>query len=461
MRFKYLTISLLAVVMLLTSNVTAKDLSLNDCIDLALQNRSSIIAARGREDVAKAGKLSALGAFLPRVDASYNYSKGKETNIKTFGATEYDSTIITRYAYGDSAKSFVKYPLNFVEIDAGDQDFGPNKSLTLSANMWLLNIGNFYSLSAAKANAEVAHLDVLNSEQDLIYAVKVSYFAYLASVENVDVQEEAVKRSEEQLKLIQSRYDLGSASLSDVLKQKVQSGNDQLSLLTATNTVVTAEASLAYTIGLDPNKNHTFSKEYSEHTYTGSIDDAISFGLSHEPGLLSAQSGLFASQKGVKQSLAGYLPTVSANASYTKFTGTQAFPTVFDYSSDNLRYGFSINWNLFDGFQTKRSVTTAKINRNNARAQVAETKNFLAREIKTAFFDIEQQKKSKNIAQANVDASTEDLKITQEKYNLGAATILDILNAQVSLKTAQVSYIRADFDLNLAVAKLENAMGKM
>ena len=58
-------------------------------------------------------------------------------------------------------------------------------------------------------------------------------------------------------------------------------------------------------------------------------------------------------------------------------------------------------------------------------------------------------------------AAEEDLKITREKYNLGAATILDLLDAQVSLKTAQVALIQVDFDLNLAVAKLENAMGKV
>ncbi len=49
------------------------------------------------------------------------------------------------------------------------------------------------------------------------------------------------------------------------------------------------------------------------------------------------------------------------------------------------------------------------------------------------------------MSQENVDAATEDLKITQEKYNLGAATILDLLNAQVSLKQAQVSMIQARF----------------
>ncbi len=461
MRLQRLIISFITIVLLLSSSIAAQELTLNDCIKLALNNRASIIAARGREAVAKAGKLSALGAFLPRVDASYNYSKGKETNIKSYRTTEYKDTVYVRTAFDETARDFVKIPQNFVEVSLPDQDIGPNKSLSLSASMWVLNLGNYYSLSEAKVKVDVARLDVLNSEQDLIYSVKVAYFAYLASVENIGVQEEAVKRSEEQLKLIQSRYDLGSAALSDVLKQKVQFGNDQLALLTASNLVVTAEASLAYTIGLDPNEDHKFSKKFEEHSYTGTIDDAISFGLEHEPGYLSVQKNLSASKSAVKSSLSEYLPKISANASYTKFVGTQAFPTVFDYSSNTLRYGFGISWNIFDGFLKERNITSAKINRNNAMAQVVETKNFLSREIKTAYYDIVQQKKSKNIAQANVEASTEDLKITQEKYKLGAATILDILNAQVSLKTAHVSLIKADFDLNLAVARLENAMGKM
>ncbi len=431
MRFKRLIISFVTVVLFSSSNIAAKDLTLNDCIELALQNRASIIAARGREAVAKAGKLSALGAFLPSVNASYNYSKGKETDIES--------------------------PFTSVT----EQDIGPSKAFTVSGNIWVLNVGNFFSLAQSKATAEAAHLDVLNSEQDLIYSVKLTYFAYLATIENIDVQEEAVKRSEEQLKLIQSRYDLGSASLSDVLKQKVLFGNDQLALLTASNSVVTAEASLAYTIGLDPNENHNFSKEYTENSYTGTIEDAVQFGLKHEPGYLSAMKGLSASKNAVRSRFSEYLPKISASGSVTRFTGTQAFPASFDYKSKTVRYGFNISWSIFDGFFRERNITTAKINRNNAMAQVAETKNFLSREIKTAYYDIVQQKKSKNIALANVEASTEDLKITQEKYNLGAATILDILNAQVSLKTAQVSFIKADFDLNLAVAKLENAMGKM
>jgi outer membrane protein TolC len=120
-----------------------------------------------------------------------------------------------------------------------------------------------------------------------------------------------------------------------------------------------------------------------------------------------------------------------------------------------------LSWGIFDGFSREQQVTANRVSFNNARAAANDARNLTASEIKSAFFEIEQLREQKRVSQENVDAATEDLKITQEKYNLGAATILDLLNAQVSLKQAQVSLIQADFDLNLAVAKLENAMGKM
>ena len=119
-----------------------------------------------------------------------------------------------------------------------------------------------------------------------------------------------------------------------------------------------------------------------------------------------------------------------------------------------------MNWNIFDGFFRERSLTSAKVGLNNARAALADQQNLVKQNIKTAFYDIEQQSEAKKVASENVAAAQEDLKITQEKYNLGAATILDLLDAQVSVKQAQVNLIQADFDLNLGIAQLDNAMGK-
>jgi outer membrane protein len=404
---------------------------------LALKNRASIIAARGDERLAKWNQTWALGQFLPFLRGSYGYSKGKETSIDPPNVS----------LSGDTLTS---------------QDIGPNKNWNFSADMDLVNLTNWFNYFGARQSKIKAHLDVINSEQDLIYSVKTSYYGYLAFVENVDVQEQAVERSKEQLKLINSRFELGSASKSDVLKQKVQVGNDELALLEAQNSVVTSKATLAYTIGIDPNREDIeFSTEYSTREFDGTVDEAIQFGLEKEPGLLAAERDLAAARHAVRSRWASYLPTLSGFYDYTRSIGTIAYPVVQDYSSNRGTYGFQISLNIFDGFSRERNLVQAKINRNNAQAYLAETRNLVTRDVKTAYYEITQYREAKRVANENVESATEDLKITQEKYNLGAATILDLLDSQVSLKRTQVSLIQADFDLNLSIAKLENAMGKM
>ena len=98
--------------------------------------------------------------------------------------------------------------------------------------------------------------------------------------------------------------------------------------------------------------------------------------------------------------------------------------------------------------------------RNDARAFLADSRNLAKSNIQTIFLDIGKLREQNNVSTENVEAATEDLKITQERYNLGAASILDLLDAQVSLKQAQVQLIQADFNLNTKVAELDKAMGK-
>ncbi len=441
--------------------IQAKELDLNDCVELALQNRASMVRARGAETQAAAAKTAALGSLLlPDISGSYSWSKGKESSItpSNLSATGYMTVLDTTDIDGQIAIDAIQVPTGVVESD--EQDIGPRKSWYVSGGLDL-RLSNLFEYSSAKASHAAAKLDVIASEQDLIYSVKIAYYAYLASVENVSVQEEAVKRAEEQLKLIESKYELGSAALSDVLKQKVQFGNDRLALLRAQNAVTNSAANLAYTVGLDPREEHTFSTQYAVRGYEGSIGEAMTFGMSHNPGLLSQEKTFDAYSSSVKSAWSSYLPSVYGYADYTKFNGTQAYPTAFDYSSNSYTYGLRISLNIFDGFLRERNLQNAKVYRNNARADLADARNYASSNIKTSYLDTQALTEQKKVSSENVAAAEEDLKITQEKYNLGAATILDLLDAQVSLKSAQVSLIQVDFDLNLAIAKLENAMGKM
>lgn len=429
----------------------AKDMTLDDCIELALKNRASIIAARGAADLAKMGQTAALGAFLPHASASWS-SITSQANSQHVSVVASDSTL--SYDLPDTKRT--------------------NTQFNIGANWGFSLPDALFDYMTARTNRQAAQLDVIGSEQDLILAVKQAYYAYLASVQNQTVSEDAVKRSEEQLKLIQSRFDLGSAAKSDVLTQKVLYGNDQLALLQAKNAVTNDKATLAYTVGLDPAQEQSFDTTFVTRQSEGTLDEAIKFGMEHKPSLLAMEKSLQSSKTVMNKAWSDYLPKIGPTASYgydwSKSSGkvNRAVvppPIYVDQVTTShltsLTYGIQASWNLFDGFSRELNVTSAKVARNNANAQLADARNLVSSQIKTAYLNIQQYKEQKNVAQTNVDAATENLKISQEKYNLGAATILDLLNAQVSLRQAQVSLIQADFDLNLAISGLENAMGKM
>ncbi|MCK4462214.1 MAG: TolC family protein, partial [candidate division Zixibacteria bacterium] len=184
------------------------------------------------------------------------------------------------------------------------------------------------------------------------------------------------------------------------------------------------------------------------------------FGYANQPGLLASEKSADAAGYYLRSARSSYLPTVGASASINWSDGARGDTALFNFSSRETSIGIGVSWTLFDGFWRERQVSASKIARNNARARASETRNLVAVQIKTAFYDIEKAAEQTKVAMENVEAATEDLKITQEKYNLGAATILDLLNAQVSLKDAQVKHIQAGFDLNLAVARLDKAMGR-
>jgi outer membrane protein TolC len=442
---KYLT-TLLATALLVGMSIlpaAAQDeLTLDDCIEIALRMRGTVLQTRGAEQIAAAGKRSALGAFLPRVFASYDYADRKTTDQ----SREEPVTDSMGIPTGEIVTTQL--------ADFNSKD----KSLSLSAQMSLLDFSNWFSYASARQAHAAAQLDVIGSELDLIYAVKSAYFAYLASDENVATNEEALKRSEEQLKLIESKYELGSASLSDVLKQRVQVGNDRIGLLRAQNLITTSKASLAYTVGLDALREYRFSTIYVEKPYSGTLNDAIKEAMENSPVIGSSEHELNANESAVKAAWSTYLPTLSGSARYSKSDGVQLGQ--FNQKSTTKSIGFSVDWTIFDGFIREENVVRQKVFRNNARAALADNTNLIVQNVKTAFLNVALYRQQSDVSEENVKSATEDLKITQEKYNLGAATILDLLESQVTLKEAEVQLIGVQFDLKTALADLDRRLGR-
>jgi len=163
----------------------------------------------------------------------------------------------------------------------------------------------------------------------------------------------------------------------------------------------------------------------------------------------------------MRSAYGGYLPSVNAFVSETWLDASRGdnLDVSLNFSGRSTSFGVNINWNIFDKFLREQSVTNRKVAYNNAKADSWETRNNVILAIKKAFYELDKASAQVGVSGENVKSAREDMNLAQEKYNLGSASILDLLDAQVSLKDAQVKLIRAELDKNLAVARLQNAMG--
>lgn len=445
--------------------VSAKTYTLEQCLKLAKENRASIERARGDKRNATAQvKRQFSRVFLPSLSARYGKSESRARDQKTeaLGPPNGFPDQLTTVG-GNTIPVFIDTggvrPI--VQFDVPDQDRS-SSFFSLSANITLFDgFSNWHDYAGTRSASSQSSFDLKRSEQNLDLEVKAFYFAYLANIRNLTVQEEAVKRSQEQLNLVQSRYDVGSASLSDVLKQKVQFGNDNLTLLEAQNRAQTTKADLTFAAGLDLSDEIDFDTSYTENQYSGAMKQAINIGLAEHPGLRSAALDEKMNSHFLKSSYGDYVPSASAFVSQTWSTSSRAdnLDQAFDFESKTLQFGVNVSWNIFDKYLREQSVIGRKVALNNSKAQRWETRNRVILDIKKAFLEVDKATEQVKVSTETVVSASEDMNLAQEKYNLGSASILDLLDAQVSLKDAQVSLIRSKLDLNLAVAKLENAMG--
>lgn len=415
-----------------------KVLSLNDALATALQKNFGYRIAEGNWEIAKADKTGAAGGLLPFISAGLSYGWTKRGPSSSF------------------TQGLIVVP------GSNQTTTTANYSVGLDVRQDLFDGGAAFSGYKAASASETASREAFRgARQSLIFNVKNSYFSALKAKKLLEVQQDVVKRGEEQLKIAQARYDLGSASLSDVLKAKVSFANDQLTLISAENSYQVALANLNVIIGEDVSDSIELAEDLTPPQESSlGYEEALLKAEKNHPDLLASQENMKAADWGVSAGRAGLYPSLSINAGYGWNNRDFSRVTSLFDRDYQWRFGFSIGYNIFDRFSTYRSLKSAQARHSNARESFLQTRSQVALEVKQAFLDLTQSRRKLDVTNQQSESAEEDLNIVQEKYNLGAATILELLDAQVSYKQAKSDQVQALFDYNLAAARLKKSIGE-
>jgi outer membrane protein TolC len=409
---------------------TKTTLTLTEVIDLALRNNIGSIRQEDNVRIAEAQKQSTWRTYLPTAtfDAAWQRTSPVQASFINSDLVEFED------AYGFNIR--LTQPL----FNGFDYIHTPR---------------------AAEASLRASDQDLRSTRQGIVLSAKQAAYDLLRAQMLADVQQKAVQRSVEQLQTAQARYDLGSASLSDLLKSKVQLGSDSLTLISRENDIAVKRATLNDFLGLPVDRPTEIDARLEFEPRELPATEAQRAAVDDHPTVRSASYSEAAANSDIGSARSARYPSVDAVAQYSY--SKEFFPDhVFEEigRDDNASYGLQLSYTIFSGFSTTSSIRQAKIRRHTAEYEVAQARRTVALDITTSALRAEEARRRYQLTDEQVRSAQEDLNIAQEKYNLGAATILDILTAQVSLSQAETDKVQAVFDYNLARAQLEKAMGQ-
>jgi outer membrane protein len=110
--------------------------------------------------------------------------------------------------------------------------------------------------------------------------------------------------------------------------------------------------------------------------------------------------------------------------------------------------------------QQQEAVVRANIAEDNARANLRDARLNQRQQLVTLLGNFRTAEARVQIQQASVAAGEEDLRVMQERYNLGASTLLELLNSQTTLDQARQQLIQARLDARTAKAQIEQLIGR-
>ncbi|MBL35568.1 MAG: hypothetical protein CMI10_11805 [Oceanospirillaceae bacterium] len=422
----------LTTALLASGAVCAADLS--TIYQQAASNDAEIAAARAIREANSYNVTIARGALLPQAQISYS-----QTSI----SSEADSIDLVSGGYVKTDKD---YDLSSLEV---------------SASQTLFNLNRWYTYQAAVSGDDAAGLQLQLAEQQLLLRTAQAYFNVLRAQDNLSTaqaEEKAVKRSLEQTK---QRFEVGLIAITDV--HEAQAGYDlsYVNLLGQEAALDISYEALEQLTGQRFEDVSPLKADVAmEMPQPANAADWVQSGLDKYAGVLIAE----ASKDGVRlqrnAARSNHLPSVSLFGSYTD--ADQA-PFVGDDPTDSTvtAIGVKISMPLLAGGslygQSKQSAlnyAAADYQLEKQRRDVKQNIRSLFRQVQTDTLNIKARKQAITSAQSALEA-------TQTGYKVGTRNIVEVLNAQKNLFSAQRDYANARYDYIINLLSLKFYAGTL
>lgn len=422
-----------------TWQARGQGLSLKESVNLALQNNRGLQANEEKLRAAEAKVGEAFSSKLPSLSLDLGYNKYYQSPAKT---TISVGGVPTTTSFGiDEAANIYNYGL--------------------SLKQYLYTGGKItHQLKIAELNLRAAGEELRRAKQDLIYQVENAFFGVLRARKMLGLAEESEALARTHLDQVNKMFRAGVSTQADILRSEVRLSELEQTKIKARSGEELAENNFNNVIGRSLGDAVSLESYLIEFgipalSYDGLLKDAYA----SRPDWLSFLTGKEASQNGVALARSGYYPSFILTGAYGG-QNTDYPQNGVQYQQTNWNLTAAGSWSIFDGLATSARVREAEANLRAAEASEDQLKRAVALELKDAFLGLTDAKERIEGLGKAVELAKENLRIANLRYQSGVGANIEVLDAQNSLSRAENDLTGAEFDLELAKAKINKGVGK-
>ncbi len=480
------------------SDTGVLNLSLQDAINIALENNTDIQLQKKNVDISEGEIQTQKGVFDPILNIGSFYNDAKIPTTSTFiqsgeinedifnAETNLEGRLPTGTFY-----DVLNFDLTRTKTDSPIQDLSPSwfTSLSFTVGQDLLrnfgkSVNDAFVITAIRSS-EISRKELERRISDVLLNVERSYWILVAAIENLELEQTALELAQDLQKRNEIQVEVGVLPPVAVTQAKSEVAAREVTVISAENTLRAAEDNLKNILAIDLSQAINPTEQPTTEVSVNDEAESLAEAYAERPEMEEAKLNIENRETLKKYYSNQRLPRLAVQGSVElqglggdenplreSFGGVpEPIPPQFDRPNDTFRNLFEGNyptWQILGVFSFPIFNRTARGDYVKASAELdrsvillKQTKDNIALDVKNAVREIENSLRRIEAAKVAVALAEEVVNNEQERLNVGIGTTREVLEAQRDLIDAGTQEIRAVANYNIALAELEHAKGTL
>jgi outer membrane protein len=422
--FCSIAFSIFCAILLFPSLSPGEELTLDECIHMAMENNFSVKEGRKNISLSQTQSLLNYSEILPYLSARSSVTRSSSD----FGLDPYNDIYST----------------------------------SVSVTQTIFDLSSAFSIKESRLKVKESMAQYQSIVRSVELLVAQCFYDYIKRQKFLVVKDLGLKESEENFRKTEVMYDVGTVSRIDLLRAEVVKNQSELDLLKAAKELEMAKVNLAYVTGLEPDLEFEVKEESTkvEDYSIGDYDSLFARMKKNNPDIGAQRLSVSAAKARLSSAYSDHLPTLSLSGSYG-YSGDRFTLSQEEWDrDDSWSVGASVQLPLFTGFSRYASVRQSKISTGMEELGYREMVMDKGIELRKALLSMDEAEETYRLASKNLEKAELTYRMVKEKYDLGAADIVELIDAEQDYREAQVTKISSYFDMILASFYIKNLLGE-